>query len=225
MEMPKLQLYYIAFLDLLGFSGMVEADCNGPSNGVTFLPKLFSLHERIVSMANIIPGATITQFSDSIVLSVPYDVSQFTAFVELIANYQYYLLENGLLCRGGISFGKHFQDGTFIFSEGLIKAYRIETSQARYPRVVVDTDIIDLLNGHEVFDSDNLLSDADGAKFLHYMRFKNLDKDKEIVTKLTQGHERQPVSIKEKLRWLQEYFSFCYPKSAIFDCARFKFTR
>jgi hypothetical protein len=218
----NLSYHYVAFIDLLGFSAMVEADCNGPSSGIRYFPKLFEIHKRITNLTEEISGSSITQFSDSIVIAVPFGLQPFSTMLNLIGQYQFLLLEEGILCRGGISYGKHFQQSSFLFSEGLIRAYRIESEQAKYPRIVVDRDVIELVVHKELEIYDLLIEEADGAVFLDFLRFGDPKEVNVIVSKVTDGFQKLSGRAREKHRWLREYFGYRYPEQSGFDCSRFK---
>jgi len=55
------------------------------------------------------------------------------------------LLTDGILLRGGISIGGHKEDNNMIFSEALVKAYKIEKDKAVTPRILIDSEIIELI--------------------------------------------------------------------------------
>jgi hypothetical protein len=92
--------HYVAFLDVLGFSEMVHNDLGKDSD--EFLKKLYRCHQTASKIFGDDPTCSITQFSDSIVAAKPYDVQEFESFIRMVANYQRLLLDEELLCRGGI---------------------------------------------------------------------------------------------------------------------------
>lgn len=217
-----LTYHYIAFIDILGFSAMVHADCNGPSDSVTFLPRLLQLHNAVADDSADTQGFSVTQFSDSIVLSHPLSRDSFPRFVTWVGKFQYLLFLQGVLCRGGLSYGKHYQHESFLFSEALIKAYRIESEQAIFPRIVIDEDLLDLLQPTSGVPSNAIVREADGAHFVHYLVFGNETVDLKAVHSLTSGWESKPMRVREKLRWLRDYCSFSYPQAARFRGERFE---
>jgi hypothetical protein len=218
----NLSYHYVAFIDLLGFSAMVEADCNGPTNNIRYFPKLFDIHKTITTLTGMIPGSSLTQFSDCIVIAVPFGLQPFSEALGLIARYQFLLLQEGILCRGGISYGKHFQEHTFLFSEGLIRAYRIESEQAKYPRIVIDKDVIELVIQKEPQIYDLMIEESDGAIFLDYLRFGPPKEVFAVVTRITAGLKKMHRRTREKHRWLREYYAYRFPESERFDCSRFR---
>ena len=113
----ELRNHYVAFLDLLGFSSMVRSDSGfGQQN---YLGKLFKCHQSASQIFSDDAHCQVTQFSDSIVFSKPYEPNnpaQIKWFAARRADYQRLLLEQGLLCRGGIAVNKHFSNGTFTLA-------------------------------------------------------------------------------------------------------------
>lgn len=63
----------------------------------------------------------------------------------MISNYQYSLLSKGVLCRVGMSYRKHFSTEDFLFSNGMIEAYRLDSAVAITPRVIISSELLDLV--------------------------------------------------------------------------------
>ena len=51
-------------------------------------------------------------------------------------------MTTGIFTRGGLSIGPYYSDDNIMFSQGMVKAYILETDKAIYPRVVVDNEIL-----------------------------------------------------------------------------------
>ena len=67
----ELKQHFVAFLDVLGFKEMVRSDV--ASGEHLFLSKLFRCHQSAAGIFQDDPACSITQFSDSIVVSKPFD--------------------------------------------------------------------------------------------------------------------------------------------------------
>jgi len=93
----RLSYYYVAFIDILGFSNMVETDCNGPPNKVSLLPKLITLHKTVSKNKDQAEGSSVMQFSDSIVLAHPLLHNEFPKFASWVAKFQHSLFLEGVL--------------------------------------------------------------------------------------------------------------------------------
>jgi hypothetical protein len=165
---------------------------------------------------------SITQFSDSIVLAQRYSSKGFLQFTNQVITFQRSLLVDGILCRGGLSYGKHYEEANFIFSEALIKAYRIESERANYPRIVIDDDLMDLLAPTGNISETPIIREADGASFLDYLRDCSREQTFEAIKAVTDGWETKSVRVREKLRWLRDYFSFSFPDVEDLHVQRFQ---
>ncbi|MBN8628891.1 MAG: hypothetical protein J0M17_25745 [Planctomycetes bacterium] len=205
----ELRHHFVAFLDVLGFSEMVAADIGDDKQ--YFLGKLFRCHQSAANIFRDDPNCTITQFSDSIVVAQPYDAKNFEWFVKRVAEYQRLLLDEELLCRGGISVNKHFSNGSFTFSAGLIAAYQVESRLARYPRVVISQDVLELVlpKTSRTRLPRALMREDDGLVFVDYIGHTQRKRPKKlrgavgkIVGRLA---NREEPSVKEKALWLAAY--------------------
>ena len=201
-----MKIHFVAFLDILGFKALVDKEVRMGSG--VYLEKLLRCHQKCAEIFKPNPTLNIIQFSDSIVISQPYDASQFIPFITSIAEYQRYLLDEQLLCRGGVAVNQHFTNGTFTFSAGLIDAYDVESKTARYPRVVIAPDVIDLIYANEK-PSIEIVKEDDGLHFIDYigitksrqpLLLKNSIRD--IVDSLKISNT---PSIREKGIWLANY--------------------
>lgn len=199
------KIYFVAFLDILGFKSMVEKE-SAFGDG-RYLTKLFKCHNEAKALFEKDTLSTI-QFSDSIVITEPYNAKSFSRFIISIAKYQRLLLDEGLLCRGGVAVNQHFSNGEFTFSAGLIDAYKVESETARFPRVVISPNVIDLVFPEKIISPELILED-DGQYFIDYLgitknkRLNNLKKSvKEIVLDLKTSKNS---SVREKGIWLANY--------------------
>lgn len=210
-------LSFVAFLDILGFSQMVISDCESANPGEKFLLKLKSAIHEALSQATE-ADAKIVQFSDSIVVSSLFKPcpQTFISFCNFVNNLQSVLFQNDILCRGGVCHGRHFHDETILFSQTLIDSYKIESSIAINPRVVLSRETIDLIfpNGPKNLP---VLLDSDGNYFLDY--FSNLDSLK--ISSCLQNHEpilrSEESSAKSKIAWLFRYANFHDPSFNVPD--------
>lgn len=199
--------HFVAFLDVLGFKEMVADDLENEVN--TNLLKLYKCHQSAAEIFHDDPTCTITQFSDSVVISKPYDAAAFDGFARKVANYQRLLLDEELLCRGGIAVNKHFSNNAFTFSAGLIDAYNVESKTARYPRVVISAELLGLVYPNGIGNSSILIEEDDGLLFIDYIgltaqkRPRLLNSSVQNVVGRLAGSES--ASVREKGLWLASY--------------------
>lgn len=52
------------------------------------------------------------------------------------------LLQHGVLVRGGVAMGGHYESHNVMFSQGLLRSYLLESKLARWPRVIVSEEVV-----------------------------------------------------------------------------------
>lgn len=201
------ELNFVAFLDILGFSYMVKHDCES-ANSTDFLKKLFDSYKITKDLNATSPNFGLMQFSDSIVFSMPYLKESFPIFIRIISYFQYDLFKQGLTCRGGVAYGKHFSKDGFVFSNGLIEAYRLEKEYARYPRILVSNDLLDLIYTEPETPEIPLLREDDNEVFVDYFYNNNLTEIKSYLEHILDEVPPITPSLREKRKWLKGYFDF-----------------
>lgn len=203
----QLGSHFVAFIDILGFSNMVRSDCES-SEPPRYLQLLYEAHINSISLFNKDLKCELIQFSDSIVFSKPFDFGQLESFLDAIAAWQKSLLLNGLLCRGGVAFGKHFAKDKFLFSKAMIDAYLLESSRARFPRIIISDDLLELAESTIQINLLKLYKEDDGATFINYLRWTKEAEKQELakaVKKIISEANNRSSSVQEKLRWLTRY--------------------
>jgi hypothetical protein len=205
-------LSFVAFVDILGFGDMVLRDCESATPGEIHLPNLkAAIHSSLGSAEAV--EARITQFSDSIVIASPFYAQQdkLLAFLSLVADLQRSLFDRDILCRGGVSHGRHFHDDILLFSQGLIEAYRLESHVAQDPRIVVSTETIDLLFPDGIKENVVLL-DADGVSFLNFLRESSREEIEERLASFRHNLTSENSRIRGKTAWVFRYANHLYPE-------------
>ncbi len=76
-----------------------------------------------------------------------------------------FMFESGLLCRGAVVKGKLFHDGNVLFGPALIEAYKIESTLAIYPRIIVADSLVAML-GNVPKPETSVRKDSDGLYYL-----------------------------------------------------------
>lgn len=154
----------IAFVDILGFSKMIEDYDNG---NVQILENLIYAMNNAGNFIKSVPqnnGEFLFNFkecieaklfSDCLCVSVPLEFSnkynsynindQFWFFYQYLSGYQILLLEKGIFTRGAITIGSYYSDENIIFSGGLVEAYNLESKVANYPRIILSKKLIETL--------------------------------------------------------------------------------
>ena len=200
------KFYFVAYIDILGFSKMVDSDIKKPDNVDLFLTKLFKVYNSTQQSFGNHQNLQLIQFSDSVVFAMPFKDDNFTDFLKIVGQFQYNLFSQGLLCRGGISFGKHFYKNGFLFSSGLIEAYSIERELSRYPRIAISKNLLDLLYPSGIWPNCQILKENDEIYFVDFLLNHDLKDSAECLKRIIIDNSSNDASINEKHRWLCEYF-------------------
>ena len=200
----------VAFLDVLGFASFVETDARAPSP--QHLDRLISCLAE-VRRSTPAGGLDLRSFSDSVVLSGALSLENVADLVTSVVGLQRIFANRAVLVRGAIAFGKHFADRDSIYSEALIRAYTLERDHARFPRVLVDHELLDWFLHHEHLGEplsscvcQALLRDRDGRVFIHYLDARLIQKHAELLK--TYESNRITASVLEKLQWLAAYHNY-----------------
>ena len=142
----------VAFLDILGFKEMIKNDIDRVIFLSRFLKAFKNFYFRSPTNFEInkssLPKATM--FSDSIILSAEIDkYFDFYNFAYAIAELQATLLKENIVLRGGIEVGSLYHNAPFVFGEGLLNAYYLESKIAKYPRIVIGNGVLRELEKRE----------------------------------------------------------------------------
>lgn len=91
-------------------------------------------------------GTPITAklFSDCISLSSLNSDVGAAVVLESVAVLSLWFAMDGIFLRGGVAQGRHFENERMTFSEGLVRAYHLESHHARWPRTLVNSDVVAL---------------------------------------------------------------------------------
>lgn len=160
----------VTFIDILGFKSTVDRI---PAYAIYDILKTFKKHagatdEEVVREFDLVKKINWTRcvfFSDSVVRIRPLDSehrdgSLFYEILDLL-HAQWSLANQGVFIRGGLTIGEVHQDSDMLFGPALIQAYNLETSCAKYPRIVIDPAVFrafrndhDLRAGHHNLSQD-----------------------------------------------------------------------
>ncbi len=166
----------VAFIDILGFSKMIEKYDNNEWSDLLF--QINEAVEQAVSLGieqihkmgindDIKNHFEYYMFSDCLCMSLPYIdfdsdfQEQFYLLASIVQSYQTIMMHKGFQVRGGICHGSYFANGKMIFSGALVNAYKIET-KAINPIVAIHKDTLDRLTikmpkNKQAFNFDKLI--------------------------------------------------------------------
>ena len=199
----------VVFIDILGFREMVSDDAQ--STNPRYLPRIIDTIHRVREQKT--DTLSIESFSDSVIISAPLSVTSVVAALDTAIKLQRSFVLADVLVRGGVSFGKHYNQNNVLFSEALVSAYEHESMHAKVPRIVIDPNMLDWLVNHQDFTpqlrthvNSLLCKDRDNWKFLHYIDDVALHHG--VVLRRVKSKISNP-SILEKIRWLVDYHNHC----------------
>lgn len=223
--------YYCAFLDILGYKEKMNLFFQNKYN-------LYGRVQRAMHGAGVetTPGDTpdgiVTRiFSDSIILTAPKKDVHIGIVLNYIGQLVFWFGMEGLFLRGGLSCGKLLEDFgneesfSFLASEGLAKAYRMET-QAVFPMVEIDESLLpDIHDDRHIVKNDN-------KYMLNYVRYfigEFATNENDVIAEIQEIIDKKntitDAHVKEKYEWIINYYLWFVSESqrkyGKFDLSKF----
>jgi hypothetical protein len=216
----------VAFIDILGFAGKISKSKTDTASLNTLCETVHSIQDYLKEAQDdfdLPETSNITQFSDSIVISLKMEDSyKMLAIFQLIKKIQVNLIGNNILLRGGIVKGELIHTNDLLLGPGLVNAYNLESKCAQYPRIVIDPKVLwqfARIGGvkkqlrlkdydyHKTFASDN-----DGTSYIDY--FNDVDNYlnngdsfyyfQNLCEMIKGGIDSDDISIRIKYLWMRE---------------------
>lgn len=202
---------FVALLDVLGYRSKIESDRQRASE---------DFKTKLEAALAVLAGINETEISyqaisDTIIIA-SHPNALFGDLLRILKRVHLAFLQQGLFLRGGVAFAPHFKSGPITYSHAIPVAYQLEQKQAVYPRIVVDSNIVEMFveGGKLSAEASNvreemLLCVENGVYFVnvangHADEYYELAKAiyaEEEVSLHGQEHELA------KHRWLQNYIS------------------
>ena len=200
---------YIAFLDLLGIKNAICNDENdiNLNNVCTIYNSWLSIRRNDFGFEKL----KIKIFSDNI--AVVAELNDLEELLNFVAYMSEHLLQCGYKIRGGITKGKIYVDNILIWGDGLVKAYFFENEIAKYPRVVIDRNIIFDISEHtrdKIIEAKDKDENGDEIYFIDYLNWFGSTHERYIKT-IQEAIECLEIenstieSVIEKNNWLLNY--------------------
>ena len=218
----------VCFIDILGFSNLVKDTENngfrGHSNLLNVCEALNKLDDLRLTLSEKLKTKDVrtTQFSDSIVISFPWneEYNSIVAAIFLIKNYQVFLImQHGVLLRGGITIGDIIHNEKMIVGPAMIDAYTLESKCAINPRIIVDSQVVPLFekafdrcrkNKH--IDTHLVNKDEDNRYYIDYFNFSERDRTgssfyyndylHQLKSLVAENKDNEDARIREKYLWM-----------------------
>lgn len=200
---------FIAFMDILGFKKYL---CN-EDNGIDKVYSVFEFAEKISYLFNTsdINDIKIEFFSDSFVLTTEEeDLGAFTALLIACHMINLGLFKETKLCtRGAITRGEFFHKKGMVFGPGIVKAYVLESKEAKYVRMIVDEEVTNIVNNSLLINRAE-----DGCFEVNWFMIAIQDAEKkdgyhkEIGLELAGKYKDSIMDILVKNKNTQEYYKY-----------------
>lgn len=138
----------VTFVDILGFADLVRTE-----SAEEVADRLDALGETAAKPVGREGHLTsVVSFSDSVIRVRPVETEAiYDALlheIQDLAAAQWTLLEFGMLIRGGTTVGMVSAGAGRVFGPGFVQAYRLESSLAVSPRIVIDPGVIATIRNH-----------------------------------------------------------------------------
>jgi hypothetical protein len=207
MENEEYKEKIVAFIDILGFTNLINQTTEDDAKHIAFFNKHIS-HVLEILKDQYDRMFSIKMFSDCICISCDDGPYELDCIVDEICFIQLYFSISGIFVRGGLSRGRHYENENIIYSKGLIKAYHLE-KESIYPRIIIDPDLFDSVKDK----SDNIMKSPDGKYFLDYLDNATmggleydefLEQHKNAIVIEVQKNISNPRVI-DKFKWLADY--------------------
>jgi hypothetical protein len=170
----------LGFFDLLGFKSLIDRISSGETDLLERLLTCILWLERPEDRARVmrerfqLPPSEggdfqATVFSDCVVISDrgPRALSNVVFHAGLLAGE---LLEEGILCRGGIAQGWAMHNDRHVVGKAMVDAYQLE-QRAHHPRIIIDPSLSDQLTEGSTPALEPVSQDEDGTWYVDVFEF------------------------------------------------------
>lgn len=198
---------FYAYIDILGYRNLIENDLHGGNND--FKTKLVNSFNALSTINA--SDVSYKSISDSIYLVFHNETLGIDYFFNIIADLQIAFLKNKLLVRGGISYNEHFENGNVTHSLALIDAYKLESNEAFYPRILIHNAIIEKLkneNKYQLLISTNKIIQHGTKHQINFLTDTNWNQCYDLIKQISEESNKQiddDPKVFAKYWYLQDY--------------------
>ena len=219
----------VCFLDILAFSNRIKQTAKGDDSSAELLNDTCAAlnyladYKELMEKRSRISDIHVTQFSDSIVISFPWNNNKFDLFFALysIKLFQVSALKKyRILLRGGIVIGDLIHTDTLLLGPGMIAAYEVESKCAFSPRIVLDPKVSFRYNrikkdliGFSEEEKRIIHKDLDDTSYVDYFNVgkgeifaseeERLDYFKQLCQLVADNVSSSDMSIRMKYLWMR----------------------
>ena len=98
----------------------------------------------------------------------------------------------------------------------MIDAYHLESAKARYPRIIISEDLLQLAKTSVSLDELPLIHQDDGASFVDFLTIDEVASADAVVAAVSVIKEKtkyEPSAVQEKINWLLRYTDYKFKSS------------
>ena len=175
----KQKKYVVASLNFLGASDKMKS----PTESDRFLRQIKRIYDRTLSFAEErnenstinMTDIKVRIFSANMVIAqecaARFDMQESLSILMFSTYIQGNALLDGALIRGAITVGNFYIDDTMVYGEALVRAHKLESEIAIYPRIVIDREIAEksMLPAFKISKIKGLTQDFDGEWFVNFI--------------------------------------------------------
>lgn len=232
-EIEKKEFLYV-WIDILGFKNELLKEDEGVYNRLFEIKNNFKEHFSEPTLK------AIVSISDGLVLVWSIDNDLKEIFQQLAKLQLNFILENNYVIRGAISVGtiseklyrqyvskdsdnekyeiekvENKNNDIFLISNGLVKAYEMESKEIKWPIIATDLETIERLRSIKRINNENEffgLQKINGNNkmylymidFLEHLEDKQMEYENFLLKKLNENQNNRKIF--EKYYWLLEYY-------------------
>jgi hypothetical protein len=224
---PEYEDRIILFIDFLAFKEIV----GGTEGDPAALGRLVAAMDALAEIGDdqSTGSQRVSQFSDSIVVS--YRVDETSGVFWLLNEMAWAIIDlasRGYLLRGAVTFGPLYHSERHVVGPAMVKAHLMETKLAKYPRVIIDPELLKLARRHRseqhspneeaAYVRHFMQEDADGQFYFDYVSWKSVvehagaDDDAygpylaQLSRLIAKGLRHKDARVLEKYVWLHERY-------------------
>ncbi|MGL4261594.1 MULTISPECIES: hypothetical protein [unclassified Afipia] len=224
---------YVAFVDILGFSDLVERADQDRELRKSLAGILHVFQTTCGTMPTL--GTKVTQFSDSLVITANRTEQGLRSILSGCEWLTMNLIQYAVLLRGGVAVGRVSHEPHVLFGIGVNRAYQFEKSGGP-PRVGLASDVVADIESYPLF-KDSAVSTTDpqsGVPMLHTLRQVEYydavpiaggivwDRTARHIADLIKANasdQDMPESARRKWIWLQAYWNLAVARFGILPTA------
>lgn len=167
---------YLCYFDILGYRDYIETNPNAHKKYLFALELAIEKAKSIIRENRRYFTINYRTYSDNFMLfskrlSQTDDIVMLNTLSTIMRKIQIeFLIDFDILLRGSITIGNFYADDQIVFGSGLIRAYELEASIAKFPRIIIDKEVFE---EQQLEKAAYLTCDFDGQYFVEYFYNQN----------------------------------------------------